>query len=496
MALVVTTGVAVPPDVEVLAVPVAKGADGPELLGDGHGLDPGELAARRFEGKVGETLDTAGSDRTTVMAVGVGDAAEVSLDVLRRSAAALVRAAWKRGSAATTLLDAVPPDVDRAEAARAVAEGAGLAAYRFTRYKSDPDPCRLAGLTLVGADDGAVAAALDHSAEVVSAVYLARDLVNEPAGSLSPRELAARAAEIAERVGLAIEVIDEAGAEALGLGGLLGVARGSDEPPRLIKLTYDPAGADRTVALVGKGITFDSGGLSIKTAEGMMTMKTDMSGGAAVIAAMSALPALGPPVRVVGFVPATENMPGGRAIKPGDVLTTRSGTTVEVLNTDAEGRLVLADGLALAVEEEPDAIIDLATLTGACIVALGPKIAGLMGNDDELVDRVRSAAERVGEPAWPLPLPKEYRKQLDSEVADLKNIGGRHAGALTAGLFLQEFVGSVPWVHLDIAGPSRSDDDDGAVVKGATGAGVRTLLELLAGDPGFPTLPDGNITFS
>ncbi len=494
MALSVTLAAEVPADVEVLGVPVAKGGEGPEVLGDGHGLDPGELSARRFEGKVGETMALAGPGATTLVAVGVGPAADIAPDVLRRSAAALVRAAWKRDSAATTLLDAVPAGLDRAAAAGAVAEGAGLAAYRFTRYKSDPDPCRLAGLALVADDGSDLGTAVARSATVVDAVCLARDLVNEPAGSLSPRELADRAAEVAERVGLGVEVIDEAGAEALRLGGLLGVARGSDEPPRLIKLTYDPRGAERTVALVGKGITFDSGGLSIKTAEGMMTMKTDMSGGAAVIAAMSALAALDAPVRVVGFVPATENMPGGRATKPGDVLTTRNGTTVEVLNTDAEGRLVLADGLALAVEEEPDAIIDLATLTGACIVALGPKIAGLMGNDDELVDQVRSAAERAGEPAWPLPLPKDYRKQLDSEVADLKNIGGRHAGALTAGLFLQEFVGSVPWAHLDIAGPSRAEEDDGALAKGGTGAGVRTLLELLAGDVGFRVSLGGNST--
>ncbi|MBW3643510.1 MAG: leucyl aminopeptidase, partial [Actinobacteria bacterium] len=359
MALSVTLAAEVPADVEVLGVPVAKGGEGPEVLGDGHGLDPGELSARRFEGKVGETMALAGPGATTLVAVGVGPAADVAPDVLRRSAAALVRAAWKRDSAATTLLDAVPAGLDRAAAAGAVAEGAGLASYRFTRYKSDPDPCRLAGLALVADDGSDLGTAVARSTTVVDAVCLARDLVNEPAGSLSPRELADRAAEVAERVGLGVEVIDEAGAEALRLGGLLGVARGSDEPPCLIKLTYDPPGAERTVALVGKGITFDSGGLSIKTAEGMMTMKTDMSGGAAVIAAMSALPALEAPVRVVGFVPATENMPGGRATKPGDVLTTRNGTTVEVLNTDAEGRLVLADGLALAVEEEPDAIIDL-----------------------------------------------------------------------------------------------------------------------------------------
>ncbi|MGI9120480.1 MAG: leucyl aminopeptidase [Acidimicrobiales bacterium] len=513
MSLSVTTSRRLPDAVGVIGVPVARG---PVLVGEGHGLELDQLTTRGFEGKVGESLALAGPGQSTVVALGVGDADEVGVDVLRRAAAALVRAAWKRTAAATTLLDAVPAGGDRAAAAGALAEGAGLAAYRFTRYKSDPDPCRLASLAIVSALDsanddgttgddatagdatagdttaGTLAAAVERAGVVVEAVCLARDLVNEPAGSLNPSDLADRATEVGRRVGLDVEVIDEVEAADLGLGGLLGVARGSDQPPRLIKLTYDPPGpaADRpTVALVGKGITFDSGGLSIKSAEGMMTMKTDMGGGAAVIAAMSALPSLSPEVRVVGFVPATENMPGGRAIKPGDVLTTRNGTTVEVLNTDAEGRLVLADGLALAVEEEPDAIIDLATLTGACITALGSKIAGLMGNDDGLVEAVRAAAERAGEPAWPLPLPKDYRKQIDSEVADLKNIGGRSAGALTAGLFLQEFVGEVPWAHLDIAGPSRSDDDDGPVAKGATGTGVRTLLELLCAGKGL--LPPG-----
>ncbi len=478
MTLPVSLATEVPYGVDVLAVPVASG---PALMGDGHGVDLEQLQARSFEGKVGETATLAGEGVNTVIAVGVGGADDVDADVLRRATAALVRAVWKQRSVATTMLDALPAGGDRARATRAVAEAVGLAAYRFTRYKSDPEPCRLEGLTIVAHDADALAPDLDRARVVVEAVCLARDLVNEPAGSLSPTDLAERARTMAEGVGLGVEIVDEVQAAELGLGGLLGVARGSDEPCRLIKLTYDPPGATRSVALVGKGITFDSGGLSIKTAEGMMGMKTDMGGGAAVIGAMSALPVLAPSVKVVGYVPATENMPGGRATKPGDVLKTRNGTTVEVLNTDAEGRLVLADGLALAVEEEPDAIIDLATLTGACIVALGPKVAGLMGNDDELVDQVRTAAERAGEPAWPLPLPKEYRKQLDSEVADLKNIGGRSAGALTAGLFLQEFVGEVPWVHLDIAGPSRSDEDDGAVVKGGTGVGVRTLLELLAG---------------
>jgi len=234
------------------------------------------------------------------------------------------------------------------------------------------------------------------------------------------------------------------------------------------------------VALVGKGITFDSGGLSIKSAEGMEAMKTDMSGAAAVLGVMSALADLGVGTRVVGIVPAAENMPGGRATRPGDVLRIRNGTTVEVLNTDAEGRLVLADGLSLAAEEGVDAIIDLATLTGACVVALGKKVAGLMGNHPGWINQVHDAATRAGEAVWPLPLPVDYRKGLESEIADLRNIGrGRWGGALTAGLFLKEFVGDVAWAHLDIAGPARSDDDEGYLTKGGTGFGVRTVLEVL-----------------
>ncbi len=320
---------------------------------------------------------------------------------------------------------------------------------------------------------------------VARAVALARDVVNEPAGTMTPRRLAEIATQVAEEEGLAIEVLDEIAIVNEGLGGLAGVAAGSDEPARLIRLTYDPPGATATLALVGKGITFDSGGLSIKTAEGMETMKTDKSGAAAVLGAMSAIPALallgGVPVKVIAIIPTTENMPGGSAVKPGDVLKIRNGKTVEVLNTDAEGRLVLADGLSLAVEAGVDAIIDLATLTGACVVALGRRIAGLMGNHEGWMGQVREASERAGESVWPLPLPEEYRKLIDSEVADIKNIGGgRYAGALTAGLFLKEFVGDVPWVHLDIAGPARSDDDEGYLSKGGTGFGVRTILEAVA----------------
>jgi leucyl aminopeptidase len=278
-----------------------------------------------------------------------------------------------------------------------------------------------------------------------------------------------------------VEVLDVAAMRRQRLGGVLGVGQGSKQPPRLVKMTYSPPGARGTIALVGKGVVFDSGGLSLKTGAGMETMKTDMGGAAAVIATMSALQALDVRTKVVAYTPMVENMPSGEAIRPGDVLTFRNGKTAEVLNTDAEGRLILADGLSLAAEQKPDAIIDLATLTGACMVALGDKIAGLMTNDTDLGARVEAAAKRAGESVWPLPLPKEYRKLLDSEIADMKNIsGGGYGGALTAGLFLQEFVAGVPWVHLDIAGPARAGADDGVTRRGGTGFGVRTLIEFVA----------------
>jgi len=262
---------------------------------------------------------------------------------------------------------------------------------------------------------------------------------------------------------------------------VIGVGQGSDRPPRFVKVVYDPPGgkARGTLAFVGKGVTFDTGGISIKPADGMEAMKTDMGGAAAALGAMSTLKALGVRHRVVSYTPMVENMPSGNAIRPGDVLRMRDGQTVEVLNTDAEGRLILADALAWAVDEKPDAIVDLATLTGACVVALGEKIAGLMGNHDSWSAQVRAAADRAGEPMWHLPLPDDYRKNLESEVADLRNISStRYGGALTAGLFLEAFVDGRPWVHLDIAGPARASADDGELTSGGTGFGVRTLVEL------------------
>ncbi len=491
--IAVTLADSVPADAQVVGVPVFAGRTwpgdaGPEVATlEEHRA---YLADRGFEGKVGDTATLPGTGGgATIVAVGVGDAARITAESLRRSAAALVKAAWRDGRVATTLLAAAPAGLDPALAAQAVAEGAMLASYRFTTYKSDPKACRIESLAIVGGGGGADGGAyvdrgIQRGVRIARAVALARDIVNAPAGDLTPRRLAEIATRVAEEEGLEVDVLDEIAIVNEGLGGLAGVALGSDEPARLIRLVYDPPGATATIALVGKGITFDSGGLSLKTAEGMETMKTDKSGAAAVLGAMSALPALGLltglAVKVIAIIPATENMPGGAAVKPGDVLRIRNGKTVEVLNTDAEGRLVLADGLSLAVEAGVDAILDLATLTGACVVALGRRIAGLMGNDEGWTTQVREAADRAGESVWPLPLPEEYRKLIDSDVADMKNIsGGRYGGALTAGLFLQEFVGDVPWAHLDIAGPARSDDDEGYLSKGGTGFGVRTILEVV-----------------
>ncbi|HUF31892.1 MAG TPA: leucyl aminopeptidase [Acidimicrobiales bacterium] len=492
MPITITAANAVPDDAEVVGVPVAEGSNGPEVVGGGAaaaGVDVDALIARlvaeSFDPKVGATALVAGlgdDDAPSVIAVGMGDTSALTLDVLRRASAAVVRAAWKRTSVATLVLDAAPAELHRGSAAQAVAEGAALAAYRFTRFKSDPDACTIEAVTVVGKGGKPVAAGVERGATIAGGVALARDLVNTPPGHLSPVAFADIAVETAGAAGIEVEVIDEKQAAKMGLGGIAGVGQGSDNPPRLVKLTYTPEGKARGhVALVGKGITFDSGGLSLKTGEGMMTMKTDMSGAAAVLATMSILPALAPKVAVTAFLCLAENMPSGSAIRPGDVLKIRNGTTVEVLNTDAEGRLVLADGLSLAAEEGVDAIVDLATLTGACLVALGPTIAGLMGNHDGWVDAVGEAAGRAGETVWHLPLPGDYRKMLDSDIADLKNIGGKHAGALPAGLFLQEFVGDVPWVHLDIAGPASVEEDQPHVPKGGTGFGVRTLIEALAG---------------
>ncbi|HEU4398631.1 MAG TPA: leucyl aminopeptidase [Actinomycetota bacterium] len=476
---------------DLLAVPVFAG---PEL---GPGADEAVTAldapitplleARGFKGKAGEALALPTLGRlpaATLLLVGVGERAKADAEALRQAAAAVVRHAGGVRKAVTTLPQALPADPPAA--VRAVTEGALLAAYRFDKYKKTRTdgarpPAVLGALALAigGAGRAALTGAVAAGQARAAATNLARDLSNEPANAMHPVDLAAAARRLLAGRGVTVKVKDERELAKEGFGGIVGVGQGADHPPRLVELRYRPQGASGEVVLVGKGITFDSGGLSLKPADSMKTMKTDMSGAAAVVGAMSVLADLGVKVAVTGYLAAAENMPSGRATRPGDVLTMRNGRTVEVLNTDAEGRLVMADALALGAAAKPDAIVDVATLTGACVVALGNRYTGLMGNDEALVTELLDAAADAGEPTWRLPLPPEYRKDIDSDVADLKNIGDRYAGALVAGLFLQEFVDDRPWVHLDIAGPARTEADDGYLVKGSTGAAVRTLLSWL-----------------
>ena len=431
-----------------------------------------------FEAKVGQVQIMA-NGKKLVAAVGLGSADELTTDTLRKAAAALARAATKHKTVACDLANV--SGLPLAAATRAVVEGMGLAAYRFG-YKSKKPEATLAKVVLTGSAAAAAKTAVVDAEAVLAGVSLARDLVNEPGGSLTAPKFANKVRRMAKETGLTVKVMDEAAIKRARLGGLLGVNRGSTNPPRFVELTYTPKGrASGTLALVGKGITFDAGGLSIKTGQGMMDMKMDMGGAAAVVGAMSALPALAPKCKVKAYLPMTDNMLGGDATRPGDVLTIRNGKTIEVLNTDAEGRLVLADALALAAEAKPDAIVDLATLTGACMVALGPRIAGVMGHHDGFVAQVEAAAATSGDRVWRLPLPADYRKMCDSAVADMKNIGGPYAGASTAGLILSEFVPEgMPWAHLDIAGPAFTDAAEDERTKGGTGFGVRLLLDLVA----------------
>jgi leucyl aminopeptidase len=314
---------------------------------------------------------------------------------------------------------------------------------------------------------------------MAEATSLARDMVNEPANFFTPTRMAELAKEIANKYSLGFTVFNSRDMEAMGMGALLGVARGSSEPPKLITLNYKgDESSKNSLGFIGKGITFDSGGISIKPSEGMGEMKDDMAGGAAAIAALSAIAQLKPKVNVTAIIPATENLPSGTALKPGDILRAMNGKTIEVISTDAEGRLILADALSYAVKQGLSPLVDLATLTGACRVALGDGYSGAFTNNQELMDKVIKAAAKAGEKIWQMPLPEEYKEQLKSEIADIKNTGDRYGGAITAALFLTEFLDATPWVHLDIAGTASSSKGSGYSVKGATGVGVRTLVEL------------------
>jgi leucyl aminopeptidase len=421
-----------------------------------------------------------------LLLVGAGSRADFHADLMRRVAATGVLQAVPRRARRLAIVVRTPQGAGIGSYVQAAADGATLAQLDTSGYKTTPrDPRPLESVAIL-CEAGGATLAEDLPAAVRRGVILgectndARRLSNEPANRLTPAIFADRAAALASAAGLETDVLDESRMEALGMGLLLGVARGSAEPPRLITLKYAPEQhvPGPVLALVGKGITFDTGGISIKPADGMERMKVDMGGGAAVIAAMCAVARLKLPIRVIGIVPSSENMPGGRAVKPGDVLTGASGKTVEVINTDAEGRLILADALWYAQHLGATHMIDVATLTGACVVALGRTTAGLFGAPDGWVQTVRSAADRAGERAWPMPIFDDYFEQLKSEVADMANVGGRPAGAITAALFLKQFAGDLPWAHLDIAGPVWSDDPKPWTAKGATGTPTRTLVEV------------------
>lgn len=443
------------------------------------------LKAEGFEGKPGQVSHFYGDGRTAtrVVVVGLGARKDTSLEGLRRASATGVRRARDLG-ARTVALAVLGDRLQPRERAQAVVEGALLGTYTFDRFKRETSAKVVEELRVVEPDARRAREVADgvRLGEVfATATAFARDLVNAPANEVHPTHLARVAKSVAREGRLGLKIYDRAQCERMGMGAFLGVAAGSEQPPRFIHLSYVPARrAARRIALIGKGITFDSGGLDLKSADGMLRMKDDMSGAAAVLGIFQALPKLRPPIEVHGLIAAAENMPSGAALRPGDILRAMNGTTIEVGNTDAEGRLTLADALCYAREKvKADEMIDLATLTGACVVALGPLCSGLFASDQALADRLLRAADLAGERLWQLPLIDEYREGFKSDVADFNNVGARSGGAITAGLFLREFVADTPWAHLDIAGPAFVDKDTPVTPKGATGVGVRTLLTYL-----------------
>ncbi len=504
-ALTLSTAGAATLRADALVVGVAKGAKGPVVAPGAEAVDKafdGKLAtvletlgATGAEGEVTKLPAPSGLKTPVVLAVGLGSVPEkdgtYSAESLRRAAGTAARALSGSKKAAFAL------PVEASEDAEAVAEGALLGAYAFTAYQGqdkDPKDAKqpLAEVTLLGTKprDKAYKAAAERAVALTEEINRARDLINTPPNDLTPEAFAAVASAAGKENGVKVQVLDEKALVKGGFGGILGVGQGSQNPPRLVKLSYTHSKAAKTLALVGKGITYDSGGISLKPAGHNETMKCDMSGAAAVFAAVVAAARLNLPVNITGWLALAENMPSGSATRPGDVLRMYSGKTVEVLNTDAEGRLVLADALWKASEEKPDAIVDVATLTGAMVLALGNRTFGIMANDDAFRTAIHEIAEEVGEQSWPMPLPAELRKGMDSPTADIANMGERMGGGLVAGLFLKEFIGEgITWAHIDIAGPAFHESAPfGYTPKGGTGSSVRTLVKLAeriaAGDLG------------
>jgi len=458
--------------------------DEPDLDTASGGEIAAALARREVTGKAYDVFLTTlrGWKSPRVMLVGAGSRTAFTADVLRRAAVAAGLAARARGVTRVALIHRSETSVPPERAAQALAEGAVLSSFDAASYKTaDATRVWLTDVQLrVGPQSAGVDAAIERGRVLGECTNLARAMANEPSNRLTPRLFADRAQAVAKDAGLSVEVFDEKRIAELKMGLLLGVARGSAEPPRVIILRHEPkTGAKGPVlGLVGKGITFDTGGISIKPADNMDKMKDDMSGGAAVLCAMAAISRLGAPVRCIGVIPLTENMPGGSAIKPGDVLTSAEGKTVEVLNTDAEGRLILGDAVWYARQLGATHLVDVATLTGACVVALGKYASGLFGRPDAWRDRVRQASERAGDRTWPMPLFDDYFDLFKSEIADFANTGGRAGGAITGALFIKQFAADLPWVHIDIAGTAWAEDAKPYQPKGPTGVGVRTLAEL------------------
>jgi leucyl aminopeptidase len=474
---------------DLLVLPFYKGPQaGPGVREVGKALGADLIAILKengVKGRVGETFDMPTFGRLkagTVLLVGVGPKAEADADRVRRVAGKIAGRVGRYRRVATTLPQAASGA--REDAVQALVEGLLLGGYRFERYKGNSaeedgrEPPKLDRVTILGSDSRAAAQVIKRAQILAEAAAWARDLVNTPALDATPDFLAQEARKMARKHGLKSKIWSKADLERGGFGGVLGVGQGSENPPRLIELRYE-GGRGAPIGLSGKGVTFDSGGLSIKDSKGMEWMKADMAGAATVLAAMRAIAQLKPKVNVVAAIPSAENLPSGTAIRPGDVITHRGGKTSEVLNTDAEGRLILADALSYLTEQKPRLIVDFATLTGACMVALGEDIWGVMGNDDGLIKDLLQAGERAGEPGWQLPLWKGYRKQIESNIADVKNIGNRWGGAITAALFLQEFVGDTPWAHVDIAGTAFAERPGDYWPKGATGNPVRTLVGFI-----------------
>jgi leucyl aminopeptidase len=490
-------------DADVLAIPAFEGeaAAAAAALDDGAGRRvAAAFESREFTGKPGTVFVTPcvtpGWRAQQIMLVGMGKRSACDATGIRRAAAAAGLTSrdrrWRR------LVFSLPAALALPVEAQSAAEGLTLAAHYSGIYKSDADarPVPIEGLIALpasaSADDCASAERSASRGYILAACSnLARSLANEPANVMTPRAFAEIAVQLAAESGLKADILDEERLSGLNMGLLLGVARGSAEPPRMVVLRYQPARPATTavLGLVGKGVTFDTGGISLKDPERMHLMKTDMSGGAAVLAAMKAIAALKPDVVVAGVVPLVENMPGGRAMRPGDVVRGAEGKSVEVLDTDAEGRLILADALWYARQLGATHLVDVATLTGAVGIALGRTTTGLFGSPDSWVSLVSRTANRAGDRAWALPIFDDYREQLRSDIADLANVGGRPAGSITAALFLKEFTGGLPWAHLDIAWTAWADEAQPWQPKGPTGVAVRTLAELACAFEEWPSLP-------